>query len=463
MNESVLSKLIIGSFTLVGIIALGILFSVNPSVEIDKRVPGMGESARVAEDTGSPTGPEGELITSDGVPADLSGEWPCFRGKDLDNIYKGDLEHVEEEGELEELWGLEVGEGFAGPVIKDGRVSMIDYDRENNADALRCLSLADGEEIWRYTYPVTIKRNHGISRTIPYVSDDYVICIGPKGHVTCADPISGEKKWSLDIQYIYNAEIPPWYMGQNPFVDDDRLILAVGGTSLIVALDCETGDTIWETPNPKQWKMTHSSITPIQFNEQKQYVYCASGGVVGVSAEDGEILWEFPDWQIRIANIPSPVDVGNGRIFLSGGYKAGSMMLQLEEENETIKPNTLFKLEPKQFGSPQHTPLLYKDHIYGVRPNGELVCLDLEGNEIWTSSSAHKFGLGPYMIAEPYIFVMDDNGFLGRVKATHEEFRLVDQHQILDGHDAWTPFALASGRLIARDLTHMVCLDITAN
>ena len=28
---------------------------------------------------------------------------------------------------------------------------------ENQADALRCLSLADGKEIWRYSYPVKVK------------------------------------------------------------------------------------------------------------------------------------------------------------------------------------------------------------------------------------------------------------------------------------------------------------------
>ena len=35
------------------------------------------------------------------------------------------------------------------------------------ADSLRCLSLETGEEIWRYTYPVRVKWNHGMSRTSP--------------------------------------------------------------------------------------------------------------------------------------------------------------------------------------------------------------------------------------------------------------------------------------------------------
>ena len=54
---------------------------------------------------------------------------------------------------------LEAGEGHAGAAIRNGRVYLLDYDRENEADALRCLSLENGEEIWRFTYPVKVKRN----------------------------------------------------------------------------------------------------------------------------------------------------------------------------------------------------------------------------------------------------------------------------------------------------------------
>ena len=31
--------------------------------------------------------------------------------------------------------------------------------------------------------------------------------------------------------------------------------------------------------------MTHSSIMPMDYHGQRQYIYCTTGGVVGVSAE----------------------------------------------------------------------------------------------------------------------------------------------------------------------------------
>ena len=76
----------------------------------------------------------------------------------------------------------------------------MDYDREKKQDAVRCLSLADGKEIWRYSYPVAVKRNHGMSRTMPAVTDKYVVGHGPKCHVACLDATAancvGASTWS---------------------------------------------------------------------------------------------------------------------------------------------------------------------------------------------------------------------------------------------------------------------------
>ena len=101
--------------------------------------------------------------------------------------------------EPRELWAIDVGEGYAGAAVLNGRVYLMDYDRDKKQDALRCLSLADGREIWRFAYPVPVKRNHGMSRTVPAVTDKLVVAMGPKCHVVCLDPATGELRWGLDL------------------------------------------------------------------------------------------------------------------------------------------------------------------------------------------------------------------------------------------------------------------------
>ncbi len=296
---------------------------------------------------------------------------------------------------------------------------------------------------------------------MPAVTEKYIVTLGPKCHVTCLDSVTGEFRWMLDLVRDFKAKVPPWYAGQCPLVDDGKAIIAVGGDALIIAVDCETGEIIWQSPNPHAWVMTHSSIMPTDFAGTRMYVYCAGGAVVGVSAEDGRILWENTEWKIRIANVPSPVVVGNGLIFLSGGYNAGSMMLQLTRENGKISAQPVFRLEPEVFGSEQHTPIFYDGYIYGIRPDKQLTCLDLNGQVVWTSTSAHKFGLGPYIIADGLIYVMNDSGVLTLTEASPAGYVQRAEAKVLDGPDSWGQMAVASGRLILRDLKRMICLDIT--
>jgi len=424
---------------------------------------------------------QAELTAFAGTAADLPGAWPQFRGANGDAIGQVDVtlsRNWPAEGPPA-LWSVDLGEGYAGAVVRNGRVyvvdydqekhgdaircfSLVDYDQEKHGDAIRCFSLADGREIWRYFYPIKVKRNHGMSRTTPALADKYVVTMGPKCHVACLDAATGQLNWFMDLVKDHGAKVPAWYAGQCPLIENGKVILGVGGESLIMAVDVETGEVAWQTPNPRGWEMTHSSLVSVEFAGQRMYVWCAGGGVVGVSAEDGTLLWEMTDWQIRIANVPTPVPVGDGRLFLSGGYNAGAMMVQLSEENGQIRPEVAFQLEPEVFGSPQHTPIFYEGHLYGVRPDEQLVCLDLEGNVLWTSGSTHKFGLGPYTIINGLLYVMDDHGKLTLTEATPTGYVQLAEADVLEGIDAWGPMALASNRLIVRDLTKMICLDISA-
>jgi len=165
--------------------------------------------------------------------------------------------------------------------------------------------------------------------------------------------------------------------------------------------------------------------------------------VVGVSAKDGSILWETTDWKISIATVPSPLVLEGGRIFLTGGYDAGSQMLQITRENERFVPRTLFRLEPRVFGATQHTPMLHGNHLYGVRADGKFVCLNLEGKPVWTSGSGQQFGLGGFLMADGLIFAMNDAGLLRLIEAAPGKYSLLAQAQVLKGRESWGPPALA--------------------
>lgn len=448
-----------------GCLAIFFWFIKEPRQPLTERAPGADRSTTAAGEDDASGVWQGKLVKSNGVPAELTGIWPQFRGPRRDGINTESIPLLRSwpPESPKALWQLGVGEGFAGAAIWKGRAFLLDYDAAARADALRCLSLADGKEIWRYTYPVKVKRNHGMSRTVPTITDQYAISLGPKCNVVCLNPLSGELLWQLNLVKDFDTEVPPWYAGQCPLVDGDRLILGAGGPdALVVAVDCATGHVLWKSPNPNRWAMTHSSVVPMEFKGRRMYLYCASGGITAVSATDGAILWDYPDWKITMANIPSPVVVGEGRIFFTGGYGAGSLMLQVTETDGRLTVAPVFRLTASQFGATQQTPILYRDHLFGVRADGQLVCLDLNGKIAWQSGPQHKYGNGPFILAQDMIFVMNDSGLLTLAEASLDGYKQLAQAKVLPGPDAWGPMALADGRLILRDMNQLICLDVAA-
>ena len=407
----------------------------------------------------------------------LQETWNNFRGADHDNISKSPVKLVENFGAEgpKILWSKELGEGHSGAAIYKGLAYVLDYDEEERADILRCISVVDGKEQWRRGYDVAIKRNHGMSRTIPAVTEDYIVTIGPKCHVMCLDRKTGNFRWGLDVVKEYGNEIPFWYTGQCPLIDNGVAIIATGGSKMMVAIDCETGEKLWETPNPNAWKMSHSSVMPYTFGGRKMYVYSPVGGLIGVAADGpdaGQILWETSQWNHSVV-APSPVCMPDGKIFMTAGYGAGSMMLQLTSTNGTFSVEPLYEYAPKEgLACEQQTPLFWNGYLFGIVPKdgganrNQLICVSPDDSRkiVWTSGKENRFGLGPYFIADNKMFILSDNGTLTIARPSTEKYIQLEQVKVIeDGHDAWAPFALADGYLLLRDSKTMICIDLNVN
>jgi outer membrane protein assembly factor BamB len=475
MDHRIISGLSAGITALLGIICLAMWFSYDPTVNVVINMPGMdNQPTTMSALTGGEDVKIGEHFeTFDGVSADLPGTWTQFRGENSDNISKKTVRVASNWGDKgpEILWSIDLGEGHAAPAVMNGRVYVLDYDEEKKGDALRCFSLADGKEIWWRWYKVHIKRNHGMSRTVPAVTEKYVVTIGPRCHVMCTDAQTGDFLWGLDLEKDFGTKTPFWYTGQCPLIDNSIAVIAPAGKVLLMGVDCATGQVVWETPNPHGWTMSHTSIMPMTLAGRKMYVYSAIEGMVGVSAEGqdrGTVLWETTLWSHSVL-APSPVILEDGRIFLTAGYGVGSSMLQVTEEKGIFSVKKLQEYPPKEgLASEQQTPILYKGHLLGILPKdagglrNQFVCYHPDNCKrlVWSSGKTNRFGLGPYLIADGKIFVLDDNGVLTLLEASITGYKQLAQAKILDGHDAWGPLALAGSRLLLRDSKRMVCLEV---
>jgi outer membrane protein assembly factor BamB len=457
------------------VLSMGILawwFAYDPTASFIQHGPGMdnrttpGGSLRPRIQIGR------DFTRFDGAASDLKGLWPAFRGPGRDNILQNVRLRSDWAAMPEILWSVSLGEGHAAPAVAHGRVYVLDYLEAEQADALRCFSLDDGKEIWRRSYPVRVKRNHGMSRTIPAVSDSFVVTIGPRCQVMCVHAENGDFLWGIDLEAEYGTEVPFWYTGQCPLIDRNVAVIAPGGRALLIGVDCATGHVLWETPNPEGWKMSHSSVMPVMIHGKPMYIYCTPQGVVGVSADSGDegrLLWKSTAWSHSVI-APSPLALDENRLLLTAGYGAGSMILQINQTEDSLYTAEVIQAcKPEQgFASEQQTPVYYQGNLYGVMPKdagalrSEMVCADPSDltRILWSSGKTERFGLGPYLVADGKILLLKDDGQLHLIEAAPEAYTVISQAQIFEGHDAWGPMALVDGRLLMRDANRMYCVDV---
>lgn len=457
----------------------------NPAYSFSERIPGMDNRPKIVQRSDSVI--IGQFFDSVGQPDEvLPGEWPRFRGPDYDNINK-DTTPLSEVWDTAIgppiIWKTSVGEGYAGAAVHNGRVYLLDYNERKKADALRCFSLSSGKEIWRRWYYVDLKRNHGYSRTIPAVNDKYVVTIGPRSHVMCTDPVSGDLLWSIDLEKKYGIQgkekgrvTPDFFSGQCPLIDNDIAIIAPGAKALMIGVDCMTGRIIWETPNPDSLRMSHGSIMPMTIYGKKMYVYNAVGGVIGVSAESndaGKLLWSTTDWS-PATTAASPVYIGNNEIAVFGSYGAGGARISVSYDGSSFSARVREQHKATEgIASDQQTPIVTGDYIWTVMPENagslkkQLVCYNKSDllKPVWSSGKENRYGrgLGPYIISGDKMYLLDDDGNLYLFQIDKASVKQILCKKILDGIEAWGPMAIAGKLLILRDSRNLVCIDIGKN
>jgi outer membrane protein assembly factor BamB len=475
MNERTINNFVISGTTLIGSLFLMWWMLHDPVRDFTEFIPGADNRPDIVSSNNDLVDIGRLFEKFDGIPAVASASWPRFRGAYFDNISRAKIKLTDgwDNAGPNILWSVELGEGHAGPVIDQGRVYLLDYDETKRQEILRCFSFQDGKEIWRRGYDLFIKRNHGMSRTVPAISGNYVVTIGPKCQVMCVTADSGIFKWGIDLQREYDAEMQLWYTGQCPLLEDSIAIIAVGGRSMMIGVHCETGKIIWDAPNPMNWKMSHSSIIPMTIEGKKIYVYSAIGGIIGVSAEKnnaGEILFQSAEWNQSVI-APSPVYVGDGIIYFTAGYGAGSMVAKVSAAGDRFMLGVVQRLKPDQgLAAEQQTPVFYNRHLYAIMPKdagalrNQFVCADpTDGsNIIWSSGKTKRFGLGPFLVADDKFFILSDEGVLTVIKASTQKYEQIAEAKVLQGHDAWGPLAIADGHMLARDSRKMVCIDVRA-
>lgn len=178
----------------------------------------------------------------------------------------------------------------------------------------------------------------------------------------------------------------------------------------------------------------------------------------------GKILWSYDGWQCNIP-VPNVTEIGDGRLFITGAYKAGSAMIKIEKEGDSFVVRELYKSGFEDFGTHVHPAVHYKGHLYGHCGTNDtrdgMVCMSVDGTVMWKTKRSPTFDKGGFLLADGLILSVDgNNGFLYLIEPNPDEFKQLARAKLLDTNTCWAPLALSDGKLLIRDQKQMKCVIV---
>ena len=338
----------------------------------------------------------------------FASDWPQYLGPDRNAVSseKGLLRSWPTDGP-KVLWTVTLGEGFGGPAVSEGKVYI--YDRvADKTNIFRCIDLMTGREEWTFTNeaPGSVDRNG--TRSVPTIDGNRIYICDPFGNFHCLDKNTHKVLWQKNIWTDFGGtDVPRWAIAQNPLIYQNMVIVASQTPKAgLVAYDKQTGKMIWKTDklsgdagyvSPKLVKISgedhlvmisaagmgmgggrppagqsapggaQGSAPPS--GQGAQAGGGTSGGVSGYDPKTGALLWSYSGFQCSIP-VPNVTELGNNRLFITGGYRAGGAIIQIEKSKNSYSAKEILK--SAEFGTHVHPAILYKDHLYGHCSNNEV-------------------------------------------------------------------------------------------
>lgn len=393
-------------------------------------------------------------------PAAKVADWPCFRGKNRDNISPdyGLLKNWPKAGPRL-LWkGVGVGEGFSSVAVAGDKVYTM--GDKGKASFLFALSRSTGKLMWSAKVGEPGGNYRG-TRCTPTVDADLVYGIGQFGDLVCAEAKTGKERWRKSFKRDFDGRSGGWNYTESPLIDGEHLICTPGGEdATMVALNKKTGSEIWRCP--ARLVAGYSSIVVSNGGGVKQYVQLTAGGTIGVRASDGKLLWRNSHFDGNTANVPTPIVLGD-QVFTCAGYGQGGALLTLAASGDGVKATEEYferSLNNKHGGV-----LVVGDHVYGDSDDsGRPYCAEWKaGKQVWKRGRTGGPGEGSASLtyADNSLYIRYSNGWMALAPVTPKGYSEKGSFKIPNSDsNSWAHPVVIGGRLYLREKDVVWCYDV---
>ncbi len=373
--------------------------------------------------------------------AALANDWPQWRGPNRNGIsQETSWSDAWPANGPKVAWKANVGLGFSSFVVGNGRAFTL--GRAEEQDTVWCFDANTGKVVWKHSYPAELgdKFFEGGTAGTPTISGDHVFILSRWGDTFCFDAATGKIIWSKNIQKETGVPVPGWGFAGAPLVQDNLLILNVGGGG--VALEPATGKLVWQSAK----KMAgYSTPLPIQRGGESLALFGVENSYIAVKMKTGEEVWRVK-WPTEYGLNASDPIIDGDLMFISTGYGKGDGLFKIGAG----EPEQVWKT--KTLRTQLNSAVLYQGNLYGTdgdtTDKAALKCLDFQtGREKW---SQPNFGSGGVMVADGKLLAMSGAGELMVAPATPSGFKPIARAQVLGGK-CWVVPVLANGLIYCRN------------
>jgi len=437
-----------------------------------------------------------------------AGDWPEFLGPSRNNRTpeSGLRQNIPEQG-VPILWQKKVGTGYSAPSVL-GDILVL-HHRQGNEEIVEAMHPGTGTPLWRHSYPSHFVDPFGYNngpRCSPLLTQEHCYVFGAEGVLWCLKMRDGSVVWRRDTQSDFRVPEAFFGVGSTPILDGNKLIVMVGGqpNSAVIALDAQTGRTLWENGGEDTWNGVPMIGWPgerlVQWNPadpafQKQASYCSPvlatihgrrhvlcctrQGLLSLDPETGKRQFAF--WfrarQDSSVNAMTPI-VDDDCILLSSAYfRNGSVLLRVRPDGNGVDE----VWRGTQLEMHWSRPVLDQGHLYGFsgrnEPDASFRCvqwkdgaLRWERFEGWPNAGHSKlregekppefYGRGSLVWADGKLVALGEAGRLGMFEPNAGKPVEIGNWQVPGlSFPCWTGPVISEGKLYLRDEGLLMCLD----
>ena len=350
-----------------------------------------------------------------------------------------------------ELWRVEVGVGYSGFAVSQGRAYTV--GNVGGEDIIHCLQAEDGKSAWTSRYPQDLVAvyNSGGPNAAPVIDGDWLYILSKKGLLSCFAKTDGALRWRIDLAEKAGAKMPTWGFAGAPLVIGDRLYLNANRSG--IAVNKHTGAVEWNSPADE---CGYASAVAMSFRDTPALAILGTRELFVVRQDDGQVLWDIP-WATRMGeNSADPVPLGD-KLYVSSWWDMGAALFQPSAGTEPLWRNA-------DFENHIAAPVPFEGHLYGSHGpvhrrtrDVAIACVEIaSGKTIWSQPGLK----GSLIIAGSKLLILTHDGTLIAAEATPKGFHELARHAGL-GARTWSPPVLHDGRVYVRDADGFaVCLDL---